>query len=947
MQARLAFLVHLFSILLLSSSPAFSADGSTPSDQSVYRPGNINQADIALLADVARARYDVDGSGLKIGVISDSFNYLGGEAYDVDRGVLPYDVSIVHDDGNGEDEGRAMAQLVHAVAPGAKLYFSSSMPYGDPSKISLEETLAIQETFAERIRELVELGCDIIVDDIYIPAEPWFQDGPISLAVDTAVESGVAYFSAAGNHSNVSYQSNVSLTEAPSSLIDYWNDPSSGTSPELAEALSNPDLSFHNFAQGDETIVLQRVQIPNFGVTSSFWIQWDQPWGANDSAVDVWFFDENKRPIGKAGGFQAYPAAFTSFFGLPAQPGFPALPALGSSFFVAFTHNADGFDGVDGKKAPGFFKWIAVLNGQGTIRENPQNVIVDPPSGFQGASTTWGHNNSRLGAAVAAAAYWNTPAYNRQDPRLTTFSSWGGTPIFFDAAGNRLPEPELRHQPRFTAPQEGNTSFFANLDPEIDLLKNFQGTSAAAPNSAAVAALMLELDPTLDPSEIYQILAETAVKVPAPQYDPPYSLNDQLNYATGAGLIRADHALAHVAGLSIQGIVFRDSAQNRFQSHGDRPLPGYGVFLDSNRNGRRDVAPPAGSGAELISFQASGPIEVDTGEVVTNPNVWPADSPQNAGEYFGDPALAWPQKALSPIQVSEMPGTITNLELTYEIRANSNSGSGIPFFLTLVSPLGIRVPVVGTVLSGGSFEDPETIFDSSGNSLPDTQTYTRTVSMGATTDENKALGNLNAFKGLPANGSWQLEFMNPDPNRTYTLESWTLSLQTEERLVTTDHDGRYAFPASSLSFSSVVGPYTPTIELPTDQFITTHNTVFIGRRNPNPIVDIGVSSPQPDPKVIKTGRVNWRGKVKIKGRVRYGQRVATQTEGVYCRTFRYGRFVCRGRNLQPGLQVEIILAQPQSVRNSESPEAGPSEWRRAPWSRFGGKDGWRSVRSGP
>ena len=932
-------LKRLLILSVLSFSICACSDGggdvTPPEPQSVYRPGNINQADIALLADAARARYNVDGSGLKVGVISTSYNYLGGEDYDVQRGVLPDNVYVLYDDGDYDDEGRAMAQLVHSVAPGAELYVSSWKAYRDPLTTSLQDALEDQETFAQRIRELVDLGCDVIVDDIYNPFESWFQDGPVSLAVDEAVQNGVAYFSAASNNSNVSYQSEVSLVEAPSHLVDYWNDPSSGTPAEFAQALSNPDLSFHNFSQGEGLDVLQRLYIPSFDDESSFWVQWDQPWGANNSDVGIWFFDENKRPIGKAVGSPDYPVAYTLFRGAPAQPGFPALPALSNSFYVAFTHNANGFNGVNGKEVPGFVKWIAVLNGQGTISGNPQNVVVDPPSGFRGASTTWGHNNSRLGAAVAAAAYWNTPAYNRHDPLLTTFSSWGGTPIFFDASGNRLPEPELRHQPRFTAPQEGNTSFFANLDPEIDLLKNFQGTSAAAPNSAAVAALMLELDPTLDPSEIYQILAETAVKVPAPQYDPPYSLNDQFNYATGAGLIRADHALAHVANLSIRGIVFQDFARNGFQRHGDRPLPGSGVFLDSNRNGRRDVAPPAGSGAELISFQASGPIQVDAGEVVTNPNVWPADSPKNAGEYFGDTALAWPQKALSPIQVSEMPGTITDLELTYEIRANSNSGTGLPFFLTLVSPLGIRVPVVGTVLSGGSFEDPVTISDSSGNSLPDTETSTRTVSMGATTDENKALGNLDVFRDLPANGSWQLEVMNPDPNRTYTLESWTLSLQTKETLVTTDHDGRYEFPGSSLSFSSVVGPYTPAVELAKDQFITTHNTVYIGRRNPNPIVDIGVSSPQPEPKVVKTGRVNWRGKLKIKGRVRYGQRVATQTEGVYCRTFRYGRFICRGRNLEPGLKVAIILAQPESGDESESSERGAFEWRTHQRLRFG------------
>ena len=765
-------LKRLLILSVLSFAICACSDGggdvTPPEPQSVYRPGNINQADIALLADAARARYDVDGSGLKVGVISTSYNYLGGEDYDVQRGVLPDNVYVLYDDGDDDDEGRAMAQLVHSVAPGAELYVSSWAAYRDPLKTSVQETLEDQETFAQRIRDLVDLGCDVIVDDIYNPFESWFQDGPVSLAIDEAVQNGVAYFSAASNNSNVSYQSEVSLVEAPSDLVDYWNDPSSGTPAEFAQALSNPDLSFHNFSQGEGIDVLQRLDIPNFGDDTPFVVQWDQPWGANNSDVGIWFFDENQRPIGKAVGTPGYPVAYTVFSGAPARPGFPALPALSDSFYVAFTHNANGFDGVDGKEVPGFVKWIAVLNGTGIINGDPQNVIVDPPNGFQGSSTTWGHNNSGLGAAVAAAAYWNTPAYNRQDPLLTPFSSWGGTPIFFDAAGNRLPEPELRHQPRFTAPQEGNTSFFTDLDFELDLLKNFQGTSAAAPNAAAVAALMLELDPTLEPSEIYQILADTAVQAPAPQYNPPYSLNDQWNYATGAGLIRADHALAQVAELSIQGIVFQDS----------------------NRNGRRDVAPPAGSTAELSSFQALGPLEVDSGEVVPNPNVWPADAPKNAGEYFGEAELYWPQKALSPIQVSEMPGTITDLELTYEIRANSSSESVLPFFLTLVSPLGIRVPIVGTVLSGGSFEDPSRIRNLSGNSLFDTETSTRTVSMGATMDERKALGNLDVFKDLPANGLWQLEVMNPDPNRTYTLESWTLSLQTEEILVTTDYDGR-------------------------------------------------------------------------------------------------------------------------------------------------------------
>ena len=925
MQLHRSLLALLFSTLLLLAPPAFSAGGSAPRmPGGVFRLSNINQADIALLADVARARYDVDGSGLKVGIISTSFNYLGGEDYDVERGVLPDNVYVLHDDSDNDDEGRAMAQLVHSVAPGAELYFSTPSPYRNPLEITPQTSLADQETFAQRIRELVDLGCDVIVDDMYDPTEPWFQDGSVSLAIDEAVQNGVAYFTAAGNDSNVSYQSEVSLVEAPSHLVDYWNDPSSETPAEFAQALSNPDLSFHDFSQGEEVDVLQRIFISGFSDEATFFVQWDQPWGANNSDVEIWFFDENKRPIGKAAGAPGYPVVYTPFSGAPARPGFPALPALSNSFYVALTHNANGFDGVDGKEVPGFFKWIALLNGTGTITgnpQNPQNVTVDPPNGFQGSSTTWGHSNPRLGAAVGASSYWNTPAYNRGDPLLTDFSSFGGTPIFFDAAGNRLPEPELRQQPKFTAPQYGNTSFFYFFsDPDLDQLENFSGTSAAAPNSAAVAALMLQLDPDLTPSEIYQILAETSVKIPAPQYHPSDSVKDQFNYATGAGLIRADHALARVADLSIRGKVFQDFARDGIKSGGNLPLSGYSVFLDSNRNGLRDVAPPVGSSHEFVSFQAPDPIVVDDAELVQNPNVWPADAPkaEDRGQPFGDPTLNWPTKAFSPIQVSEMPGTVTDLELVYEIRANTGltSTTLYPFFLTLISPLGIRVPIAGTAVIGSSFQNPQASQGKIDNWLPDTQTYTRTISMGDSTGEQRSLVDLAAFKDLPAEGVWYLEVMNPDPDRTYTLESWSLSLKTEEQQVTTDNEGRYEFPGTLLSFSSAVGSYTPMIELSENQFITKDKTVRIGKRKRSRTVNIGVSSTRIEAEVVKTGKVDWRGKFKVKGRVGQGQSVEADTEGVYCRTYRNGRFVCRGKNLEPGLAVTITLKQSGSTGGS-------------------------------
>ena len=82
---------------------------------------------------------------------STSKTRFGGEEYDVERGVLPDNVYVLYDDGDDDDEGRAMAQLVHAVAPGAELHVSSWKAYQDPLETSLQDALAEQETFAERI----------------------------------------------------------------------------------------------------------------------------------------------------------------------------------------------------------------------------------------------------------------------------------------------------------------------------------------------------------------------------------------------------------------------------------------------------------------------------------------------------------------------------------------------------------------------------------------------------------------------------------------------------------------------------------------------------------------------------------------------------------------------------------------------------------------------------
>jgi hypothetical protein len=176
----------------------------------------------ALGATQLRDTFGVTGAGIKIGVLSDSFNDLGGAAADEADGALPANVTVLQDDpyGTGTDEGRAMLELVHQVAPGAQLYFATAEG-GD-------------QNFANNIAALGAAGCNIILDDVTYYDEPMFQEGVISQAIDSVVAGGAMYFTAAGNNASNAYQASwsaltpQSVTIGPQSDIIFdlqWNQP--------------------------------------------------------------------------------------------------------------------------------------------------------------------------------------------------------------------------------------------------------------------------------------------------------------------------------------------------------------------------------------------------------------------------------------------------------------------------------------------------------------------------------------------------------------------------------------------------------------------------------------------------------------------------------------------------------------------------------------------------
>jgi subtilisin family serine protease len=152
------------------------------------------------------------------------------------------------------------------------------------------------------------------------------------------------------------------------------------------------------------------------------------------------------------------------------------------------------------------------------------------------SSTIFGHANAAGAEAVGAAAYFDTPPLGVSPPVLEPYSSSGATPILFDLAGNPTSDPRAV-KPEIVAPDCADTTFLVSeVDLEPDGFPNFCGTSAAASHAAAVAALLVDLKPTLTPIQIYDTSENSAIDMGIPGFD-----ND-----SGFGLIQADAALAAV-----------------------------------------------------------------------------------------------------------------------------------------------------------------------------------------------------------------------------------------------------------------------------------------------------------------------------------------------------------------------------------------------------------------
>ncbi len=455
--------------------------------------GSVTSQDRAALeVDAASSSFGVDGSGVKIGIISDSFDSRGGYASDIASGDLPADVEILSDlsAGSGIDEGRAMAQLIHDIAPGADLAFATGF--------------LGQANFAASIQALADAGADIIVDDLVYFAEPFFADGIIAQAVTSVTDQGVTYFSSAGNSGN-------------NSIADVFS----------GSGLQGARGEIHDWDEGAGVDTEFNFILPGNSQTTRIILNWDQAYASTSLSSPGSATDLNISLT--VDGEVALTRQSNNLGGDPIE----ILSVTNSGNDLEVGLQIERFAGSSNDD----FKVIFLTNG-------PSVQPVDNLEQF-GQGTVFGHAAASGAIGVGAAFYGDTPAFGVNPPQLENFSSVGPVSILRDIDGNALASPEIRDAVDITASNGGNTTFFGTdigFDP--DPFPNFFGTSAAAPNAAAVAALLLEFDPTLTPAQIEAILEDTAIDMDNP-YTSGFDVGDDIG--TGAGLIQADAALAALA----------------------------------------------------------------------------------------------------------------------------------------------------------------------------------------------------------------------------------------------------------------------------------------------------------------------------------------------------------------------------------------------------------------
>ena len=398
-----------------------------PADEAVTHK-DTSEGVAAHAVNTARTTHGVTGSGIGIGVISDGVATLAARQA---SGDLPAQVAVLpgQEGSDDDDEGTAMLEIVHDLAPGAELYFATGFTG--------------QAQFAANIEALCEAGADVIVDDLSYHLELSFQDSIIAQGVNAATANGCYYFSAAGNSGNLNNETS-----------GVWEGDYVAGTPMIVRG-STVGVR-HDFGGGKEENAVRGAFLGRAV------LQWADPLGASANDYDLFLVygdgtvlsstdtqDGTQDPI-ETVSLKFFPyedvrlvivqvSGEARYLRLQLFPVFPAkleIATAGATYGHSASENTVGVGQVD----------VRTAGGAGGIFDGTESVMAGSSDG----------------------------------PRRLFYEP-DGTPItpddFSSTGGKVLKKPDLSAASCVTTATPGFSTFC--------------GTSAAAPHAAAIAALML------------------------------------------------------------------------------------------------------------------------------------------------------------------------------------------------------------------------------------------------------------------------------------------------------------------------------------------------------------------------------------------------------------------------------------------------------------------------
>ncbi|MFJ8916820.1 S8 family serine peptidase [Amycolatopsis sp. NPDC102389] len=454
--------------------------------------GPVNsEGDRAHNADTARQQFGVTGVGTKICALSDGVDSL---ATSQARGELPAGVDVIPGQEGDGDEGTAMLEIIHDLAPNASLGFASAFN-SDAS-------------FADNIRKLrFDAHCDVIVDDVLYFKESPFQDWIIAQAVNDVTANGALYFSSAGNEGNVA-----------DGTSGHWE----GDFVDSGKGVGKFAGTAHNFAGAAGNQIFQPISNSSGAVPVTLF--WSDPLGHSNNDYDLYLLNAAGNVVD---------------FSQDVQTG-----------------TQDAYERVDTTGAAGLRLAIVKFSGEGRYLSLSalRGRFTDSADGLKAYTkpgVTVGHSAARdafsVAAAPAAKAFPRAlepgdpanpagpfPAAFGATSKVERFTSDGPRRMFYQADGTPITPGnvsgtggEVRAKPDITAADGVSTS--------VTGFTTFYGTSAAAPHAAAIAGLVLSGNPGLPPADVREALINTAVDILTPGRDA----------SSGAGVILADKVLAY------------------------------------------------------------------------------------------------------------------------------------------------------------------------------------------------------------------------------------------------------------------------------------------------------------------------------------------------------------------------------------------------------------------